>query len=68
MHPLGDDNDAGMGAPSGLCFPHVAYNMVDAYHLEDISDMPNLKTNERLNEAKRVLHIALEPQAESSTS
>ena len=50
-----------MGAPSGLCFPHVAYNMVAAaYHLEDISDTPDPKTNERLHEAKWLLHIALE--------
>ena len=61
MCPLGDDNVARMGAPSGLRFPHVAYNMAGAaYHLEDTSDTPNLKTNERLNKAKRLLRIALE--------
>jgi hypothetical protein len=27
--------------------------------LEDISDMPDPKTNERLHEAKRLLHVAL---------
>jgi hypothetical protein len=50
-----------MGAPSGLCFPHVTYNMAaTAYHLEDISDMPDVRTNERSNEAKRLLRVTLE--------
>ena len=50
-----------MGAPSGLCFPRAAYNMaVVAYRLEDISNMPDPKTKERLNEVKWVLHVALE--------
>jgi hypothetical protein len=31
-----------------------------ACRLEDISDTPNLKTNERLNEVKRLLRITLE--------
>jgi hypothetical protein len=60
-HPLGDNDDARMGAPSGLCFPHVTYNMAaTAYHLEDISDMPDVRTNERSNEAKRLLRVTLE--------
>jgi hypothetical protein len=36
--------------------------------LEDISDTPDSKTNEQLNEAKRLLCVALDQQAESSTS
>jgi hypothetical protein len=36
--------------------------------LEDISDTPDSKTNERLHEARRLLHIALEQQAESFAS
>ena len=58
-----------MGAPSDLCFPCVAYNLVIAtYHLEDIFDTSDLKTNERLNEAKRLLHVALEQQVKSMAS
>jgi len=50
-----------MAAPSDLCFPHAAYNMVAiAYHLEDIFDTPDPKTNEWLNEVKRLLCITLE--------
>ena len=61
MRPLGDDDDARMGTPSGLCFRHMVYNMAAAAcRLEDISDMPDPKTNERLNEAKRLLHVDLE--------
>jgi hypothetical protein len=41
---------------------------VVACHLEDIFDTPDSKTNERLNEAKWLLHVALKQQAESSTS
>ena len=60
MHPLGNDDDTRTGAPSGLCFPHVVYNMVAATcHLEDISDMPDLKTNKELNKVKWLLHVAL---------
>ena len=67
-HPL-DDGDTRSGAPSGLCFPHVVYNMVaDACCMEDISDMPDSKTNERLNEAKWLLCVTLEQQVESSAS
>ena len=45
VHPLGNDDDAHMGAPSGLCFPCVVYNMATtACCLEDISDMPDPKT------------------------
>jgi hypothetical protein len=29
-------------------------------HLEDISNTSDPKTNEQLNEAKRILHVALE--------
>jgi hypothetical protein len=36
--------------------------------LEDISDTLDLKTNERLNKAKRLLCVALEQQVESSAS
>jgi hypothetical protein len=61
MRPLGDDDDACTGAPSGLYFPRAAYNMVvTACRLEDISDTPDQKTNEWLNEAKWILHVALE--------
>ena len=49
-----------MGAPSSLCFSHAVHNMVTAgYCLEDISDMLDLKNKEWLNEAKRLLRIAL---------
>ena len=42
-------------------FPRAAYNMAGAAcQLEDISNMPDPKTNERLHEAKRLLHVALE--------
>ena len=55
-----------MGTPSGLCFPHAAYNMAaTTCRLEYISDTLNPKTNERLNEAKRLLRVALKQQAES---
>jgi len=55
--------------PSTLLFPHVAYNTVAAAcRLGDISDTPDPKNNERLHEARRLLHIALEQQAESSGS
>jgi hypothetical protein len=33
--------------------------VVIACHLEDIFDMPDPKTNERLNKAKQLLHVAL---------
>jgi hypothetical protein len=36
--------------------------------LEDIFDTPEPKTNERLNEAKRLLHVIVEQQVETSTS
>ena len=36
--------------------------------LEDIYETLDPKTNERLNKAKRLLHVALEQQAESSAS
>ena len=36
-----------------------------ACRLEDISDMPDPKTNEWLTEAKRLLCVALEQQAKS---
>jgi hypothetical protein len=53
MHPLSDDDNTCTGAPSGLCFPHAAYNMAaTTCHLEDISNTPDPKTNERLDEAK----------------
>jgi len=41
---------------------------VAACCLEDISNTPYLKTNKWLNKAKRLLHIALEQQAESLAS
>jgi hypothetical protein len=34
--------------------------VVTASHLEDISDMPDPKTNEQLNEAKQLIRVALE--------
>ena len=69
MHPLGDDDDARTGAPSGFCHPCVMYNMAaTACGLEDISNTADPKTNEWLNEATRLLHVALEQQAESSAS
>ena len=44
---LGNDDDAHMGAPSSLCFPHAAYNMAAvACCLEDISDKLNPKTTD----------------------
>ena len=61
MHPQGDDNDTRTGAPSNICFPRTAYNMAAiACRLEYISIMPDLKTNERQNEVKWLLHVALE--------
>ena len=61
MHPLGDNDDTHTVAPHGLCIPSVAYNMAAiACRLEDISNMLDPKTNERLNEAKRFLRVALE--------
>ena len=69
MHSLGDDDDARTGAPSSLFFPYVAYNMVAAAcRLEDISNTLDIKTNERLNEAKRLFCVALEQHDESSAS
>jgi predicted negative regulator of RcsB-dependent stress response len=69
VQPLGNNDDTHTGAPSTLRFPHVAYNMAAAAcSLEDISDTPDPKTNERLHEAKRLLRIALEQQVESSAS
>jgi hypothetical protein len=45
------------------------YNMsVAACHLEDIFDMLDTKTNERLNEVKRLLRVALKQLAESLAS
>ena len=59
-HALGDDDDAHTGAPSGLCFPCIAYHMAaTTCRLEDISDTLDPKTNEWLNEAKRLLHVTL---------
>jgi hypothetical protein len=69
MHPLDDDDGAHTGAPSGLCFPRVAYNMAAiTCRLEDISDTSDLKTNERLNKVKRLLRVTLEQQSESLAS
>ena len=69
MHPLSDGDDTHMGAPSGLCFPHVSYNMAaTAYRLEDIFDTLDPKTNEWLSEAKQLLCVTLEQQAKSSAS
>ena len=39
-----------------------------ACRLEDIFDTPDPKTNERLNEVKQPLRIALKQQAKSSAS
>jgi hypothetical protein len=69
MHPLNYDDDACKGAPSGLCFPGMAYNMAAAAcRLEDISNTLDPKINERLNEAKQLLRVALEQQTESLAS
>jgi hypothetical protein len=69
MYPLSDDDDARTRAPSGLCFPHVAYNMAAvACSLEDISDTPDSKMNEWLNKAKWLLHVTHEQQVKSSAS
>jgi hypothetical protein len=38
------------------------------YCLEDISDIPDPKTNEQLNKAKRLLRVSHEQQAKSSAS
>lgn len=55
-----DDDDTHMGAPSMLCFTHVAYNMVSATcHLEDIFDTPDPKNNEQLHEARRLFRVSL---------
>jgi hypothetical protein len=60
-HLLSDDDDARTEAPSGLCFPRAPYNMVAAtFHLEDISDTLDPKTNEQLNDSKRLIRVALE--------
>jgi hypothetical protein len=68
-HPLNYDDDACKGAPSGLCFPGMAYNMAAAAcRLEDISNTLDPKINERLNEAKQLLRVALEQQTESLAS
>jgi hypothetical protein len=68
-HPLSNDDDGHTGDPSSLCFPRTTYNMAAAAcHLEDISDTPDLKTNERLNKAKQLLRVALEQQAKSLAS
>jgi hypothetical protein len=42
--------------------------MATTYRLEDISDTPDLMTNERLHKARWLLRVALEQQAKSSTS
>lgn len=55
-----------MGAPDMLLFPHTTYNMApDTYHLGDISDMVDLESNERLQEARRLLHIAFNQQTKT---
>jgi predicted glycosyltransferase len=56
-----NDDDACMGAPSMLCFPHVAYNMVaTTCRLGDIYDTLDPKTNEWLHKARRLLYVTLE--------
>jgi hypothetical protein len=42
--------------------------VVAACRLEDISNTPDLKTNERLHEARRLLRVALDQQSDSSAS
>jgi hypothetical protein len=42
--------------------------VIAACCLEDIFDMPDLKTNKRLNEVKQLLHVAIVQQAESLAS
>jgi hypothetical protein len=69
MQTLGNDDNTCTGAPSTLCFPRADYNMLATpCQLEDISDTLDPKTNEHLHEAKRILHVALEQQAESFAS
>lgn len=52
-----------------MSFPRAEYNMTAATcNLDDISDTPDPRTNKKLLEAQRLLHIALEQQAESSAS
>jgi hypothetical protein len=47
-----NNDDDRTGAPSMLCFPQEAYNMVVATcQLEDISDTLDPKSNKRLHEA-----------------
>lgn len=56
-------------APDMLCFPQAAYNMAATVcRLSDISDTPEPRTNEKLLEARWVLHFTLEQQAKSSAS
>jgi len=44
--PPSNNNDAHTVVSGTMRFPQAAYNMaVAAYRLEDISDMPDLKTN-----------------------
>ena len=61
MHPLSDNDDARTRAPSGLCFPYMAYNMEAAADCrqEDIFDMLDPRTNKWPNDAKWLLHITL---------
>jgi hypothetical protein len=67
-HPL-DNDDARTGAPNGLYFPSATYKMAStACRLEDFSNTLDPKTNEWLHEVKRLLHITLTQQAESSAS
>jgi hypothetical protein len=67
--PPGNDDDARTGAPSTLRFPRVSYNMVAAtYRLEDIFEMSDTKTNERLHKVRWLLRFTLEQQAKNSTS
>jgi hypothetical protein len=69
LHPLSDNNDACTRALGGLCFPHLAYNLAaTACRLEDISNMPDSKTNGWKNKLKKLIRVALEQQAESSAS
>jgi hypothetical protein len=47
----------------------VAYNLAaTACRLEDISNMPDLKTNGWQNKVKQLVRVTLEQQAESSAS
>lgn len=54
------DDDDHTGDPGMLHFTRVANMVAVACRLGDISDMLDLKTNEKPQEVRRLLHITLE--------